>query len=515
MTDSTTPLTPSFSIDPMPDRHERTGSNRELPEPAGRRAARRIRSPLRACLLLLALLLPLVGCDLIDGTQVQNPDLTLEQAVSGTGSAEAWLNGLNRRNAVLTNELLVLAELTSDNYVNENTFFNTAVQNGVFNDTDNDLNNVQKEIARLREQAQYGLDVILIEKEPEAAGSEIEAGFHFWTGWSHLLAGDHFTGLPAEPAGEVLSPEEHYNRAVTAFERANQIAANPSYELALARAHHMLGNRSEAVTHAQAVLQTDPDYLHLQQFDGVNGPVNAMEAAVYDRQSFNDLQPLPRLDFLDPKYGDLGGTEESPVILQSAEEAWLILIEAALSEGNLPLAKDHMVDLIDLVDTRQVREFNETGEPRMGASASMQRPNSSDVVVRASSSDPFVAGLVLDREEETEVPVVSGTSVTPSRVANLSDPDGDALETLYLLRQEVLFGEGRRMTDLGVRWPVSREEADNNEHVTASHRQPVVPDWIPTPYGQINAWSQDGDEVTIIVNLNRELAAGRGNRFDP
>ncbi|MGM0506494.1 MAG: hypothetical protein ACQER4_04840 [Bacteroidota bacterium] len=415
----------------------------------------------------------------------------------------------------MTNELLVLAELTSDNYVNENTFFNTAVQSGVFNDTDNDLNNIQKEIARLREQATYGLDVILSEKDPDAAGTEIEAGFHFWAGWSHLMAGDHFTDLPAESAGEVLAPGEHYNRAVSAFERANQIAADPSYELALARAHYVLGNRSEAVTHAQALLQADPEYLNLQQFDGQNGPTNTMEAAVYDRQSFNDLQPLPRLDFLDPKYGDLGGTEESPVILQSAEEAHLILIEAALSEGDLPLAKDRMEDLLDLVEDREVREFNETGEPRMGASASVQRPNSSDVVVRASASDPYVAGLVLDREEETAVPVVSGTSVTGTRIANLSDPDGDALETLYLLRQEILFGEGRRMADLGVRWPVSREEADNNENVTASHREPVIPDWFPASYGQINAWSQDGDEVTIEVNLNRELAAGRGNRFDP
>ncbi|MEX0593720.1 MAG: hypothetical protein WD115_03010 [Balneolaceae bacterium] len=472
-------------------------------------------TPVRPILLLLALVLPLAACDLIDGTQARNPDLTLEEAVSGAGSAEAWLNGLNHRHAVLTNELLVLAELTSDNYVNENTFFNTAVQNGVFNDTDTDVNNVQKEIARLREQAQYGLDVILVENDPDAAGTEIEAGYHFWIGWSHLLAGDYFTGLPAESAGEVLAPETHYTRAVTAFEEANRVAANPSFELALARAHYSLGNRSEATTHAQALLQADPDYLRVQEFDGVNGPTSSMEAAVYDRQSFNDLQPLPRLDFLDPKYGDLGGTEESPVILQSAEEAWLILIEAALSQDDLPLATDRMEDLLDLVDSREIREFNESGEPRMGASANVQRPNSSDVIVRASASDPFVAGLVLDRVEETPVPVVSGTSVTRTQIANLTDSDGDALETLYLLRQEVLFGEGRRMADLGVRWPVSREEADNNENVTTAHRQPVIPEWLPATYSAINAWSREGDEVTIQVNLNRELVQGRGNRFDP
>ncbi|MGM0506495.1 MAG: hypothetical protein ACQER4_04845 [Bacteroidota bacterium] len=43
-------------------------------------------SPFRSYLLLFAVLLPLAGCDLIDGTEVRNPDLTLDEAVTGEES---------------------------------------------------------------------------------------------------------------------------------------------------------------------------------------------------------------------------------------------------------------------------------------------------------------------------------------------------------------------------------------------------------------------------------------------
>lgn len=462
---------------------------------------------------LLALLL-IAGCDLIDATEVRNPGLTLDRAVEQPESARAWLNGLRQRTAEVYNTVLVTSELSTDNYVNEANFFNRNVDNGIFRDSDPHLDDVQFQIARLREQARFGLEVILAEHDIEAAGTEIEAEYHFYLGWSHLLAGELFVALPDEPEGAAVSPQTHFQHAVSAFNAARQIDPQISYRMGLARAHYNLGNRAEAVEHAEQVVAADPEFLRLQEFDLVNNPANLMEAAVYGRQTFNDLQPLPRLDFLDPKYGDLGGTEQSPVIMQSAEEAYLILAEAQLSEGDLNGARSTLLDLLDLVGNRPVREFDETNEPRQGSAGPEQRPNSSQYRVRAAEGEPFREGLVLDRTAATPVPVVSGTSVTAGQINALSDPDGDALELLYLVRQEVFFGEGRRMFDLGIRWPVSQTEALNNPNIADADRTAHIPSWMPADYSSINAWSADGFDVTIAVNLNRILAEQKGNRFD-
>ncbi|MEX2586189.1 MAG: tetratricopeptide repeat protein [Balneolaceae bacterium] len=468
----------------------------------------------RSLQLLLISLFFWSGCDLIDGTQVRNPDLTLDVASQQPQSGESWLNGLNQRLAYVYNNFLVTSELSTDNYVNEGSFFNSSVDNGLFPDTNGDFDDAQKAIARLREQAVYGLEVILPEHDTEAAGTETEAEMHFYKGWSHLLAGELFTALPAEPDGPAVSPDTHFQRAAEAFGRANQMAPSVSYELALARVYYNLGDRDQAVTYAQSVLDQSPDFLRLQEYDAVNNPSNLMQDAVYDRQSFNDLQPLPRLDFLDPKYGDLGGTNESPVVLQSAEEAHLILAEAALSEEDLPGAQTALQNLLDLVEDRPVREFNETEEPRQGASGEAQRPNSSDYRVRADDSSPWKEGLVLDRTAITPVPTVSGTSVTESEINSLAAPGFDALELLYLMRQEVFFGEGRRMADLGVKWPVSETEALNNENITQEDRTAHIPSWMPGTYSSINEYTVDGEDITITVNLNRLIAMERGNRFE-
>jgi len=468
----------------------------------------------RSLQLLIMAALFWSGCDLIDGTNVRNPDLTLGDSSEQPESASAWLNGLNQRTAYVYNNFLVTAELSTDNYVNRASFYNTSVDIGIFLDVDSSFNDAQRNIARLREQAVYGLELLIVEYDTDAAGTEIEAEMHFYKGWSHLLAGELFVALPDKGGSAAVSPQTHFQHAIDSFTRANQIAPSISYDLALARTHYNLGNRDQAVSFAEDVLGQDPAYLRLQEFDAVNNPENSMQNAVYDRQIFNDLQPLPRLDFLDPKYGDLGGTNESPVIMQSAEEAYLILAEARLSEQNLPAAQARLLELLDLVESRPTRDFNETNEDRIGAAGTEQRPNSSDYRVRADEDSPFKEGLVLDRTAATTVPVVSGTSVTEAEINALADSGAEALELLYLMRQEVFFGEGRRMADLGVRWPVSETEALNNDQITQADRTAFIPSWMPEPYSLINEFETDGLDVTISVNLNRLIATERGNRFD-
>lgn len=468
-------------------------------------------------LIALTISFVYVGCDLIDGTGVTNPNLTLTDATGSANSASAWLVGTERRAALLMNSFLTTAEITTDNVENKNTFFNQNVNDGTIRKIDQDIENTNFQFARLREQASYGLNVVIPENDPDAAGTEIEAEFHFYLGYAHLLAAENMTSLPAEPEGEPQSPETHFQVAISAFEDALEDGSDPSYELALARAHYGAGNKTEAVSFAESFLNNVPqDFVRYIEFDGVNGPASTIQLAVYDRQTFRDLQPLPRLDFLDPKYGDLPGTDQSPIAILKAEEAHLIIAEAQLSDNNLSGAADTMKDLVALVNTRPTRDFNETNENRIGNEGFPQRPDSSAFVVRTEPDAAFISGLVLDRTETTTVPTISGTSVTEQIIDDNASSETELLRLVYLMRQEIFYLEGRRMFDLGIRWPVSEVEELNNNNVTESDVQPVIPSYIPTPYITMNEFEADFDsfEVTIQVDMNRVIAEQRGNRFN-
>lgn len=458
------------------------------------------------------------GCNLIDGTNVENPNLTLDQAAAQDNSAASWVNGLAQRNAVVYNEIMIIAELTGDNYVNKATFFNQNVDNGTFRDTDADFNATAQAIARLREQAEFGLGTIL-DNNPDAVGTALEAEMHFYKGWSHLLAGEYFIALPSEPTGVPETPAQHFQKAIDAFTQANTVNTSTSYDLALARAHYNLGNQTQAVSFAEDVIAADPDFIRYVEYDGINGPTSALQDAVYDRNSFNDFQPLPRLDFLDPKYGDLGGTDESSIVLQKVEEAHLIIAEAQIADNTLPLALQTMDDIIALVATRTTRDIDDTEEGRAGTvqGGTVIRPDTSAYEVRASASRPFISGLVLDRTAATNVPAVSGTSVTSVDIATaVAAGNAETLRLLYLLRQEIFFGEGRRVVDLGIKWPISEVEALNNPNVQDSHRQALVPSYIPSTFGDMDAFTDDRGnfQVTIAVDMNDVIANQRGNKFN-
>lgn len=470
-------------------------------------------------LLLITLVMSFAyaGCELIDGTGVTNPNLTLEEATATANSAESWLAGTERRTAIVMNNFLTTSEITTDNVENKNTFFNQNVNSGTIRKIDDDIEGTNFQFARLREQASYGIEVVIPENDPEAAGTEVEAEFYFYLGYAHLLAAENMTSLPAEPGGVPQSPETHFQAAIDAFTSANNIVADPSYDLALARAYYGAGNKTDAVSAANAFLGSAPDdFVRYIEFDGVNGPSSTIQDAIYDRQSFNDLQPLPRLDFLDPKYGDEDGTDQSSIPMLKAEEAHLIIAEAQLSDDNLLGAADTMSDIIALVDSRPTKEFNEVNENRIGNEGFPQRPDSTSFVLRANPSAPFQSGLILDRTAATTVPTISGTSVTDQDILDNVTDSTELLRLVYLMRQEIFYLEGRRMFDLGIRWPISEVEELNNENVTEADLQPVIPSYIPTPFITMNEFEADFDsyEVTMTVDMNRVLAEQKGNRFD-
>jgi hypothetical protein len=231
-------------------------------------------------------------------------------------------------------------------------------------------------------------------------------------------------------------------------------------------------------------------------------------------------QPLPRLDFLDPKYAGTNSTafaDQDGYITLKSEEAHLILAEAANADGDLTSQKSHMENLLALVKSRPIDSVLETDARRNDLHSGIQRPNSDDISVKASADDEARSGLILNRVGAFDVPVVvavpsvSGTSVTSEMIQALSTAD-EALELLYLMRQEILIAEGRRMFDLGMRFPCNTDEIDLNPNVNAGDpiTKPLFPSYIPRDE-EMNAytWDEAGKLVTILHNMNTVIVANK------
>ncbi len=451
-----------------------------------------------------------VSCDLIDGTGVENPNLTLDAARDLPNPATSFVNGLQEQLATTANSCITTQELATDNYMNAQTFFNQNVDAGTYRDIDTDFQNCQAAIGTLREQADYVLsDVIPIDPVDEK-----EAEAYFLRGIASLWSGEIFTTLPNDAVAPAVGPATHFADAIADFTAALALDANNvGYLLARARANYNAGNQSAAVADANAAITADASgtYVRYIIFDAVDGPANTLQNAVHDRGNFDDLQPLPRLDFLDPKFFDISGSLDSNIPLLKIEEAHLILAEAELADGDLPGARTVMTAVANLANSRPTSTVDDSGEGRSGEGTVAQRPNTSAYTVRASASDAFVTGLVLDRTPTLETPSISATSVTAADITALANA-ADALTTLYLLRQEIFFGEGRRMFDLGIRWPVAEREALLNPNIVASDRVATIPAFLP-PIAEHDAFTAAGTAVTIQHNLNRTIATGRGNRF--
>ncbi len=449
------------------------------------------------------------ACDFLNPTEVINPNLTDQSVIGTVGSAERWVIGLQRQNALVYNGIVDIAELGSDNYVNTETFFNQQFDGLTISYQDPDVNTAQFTIADLRQSAAFGIEEVF----PADASAEVtdQAEMYFYRGWAKLLSGELFRRLPLEPDGPAVPSVDHLQSAITDFQQADQLVpGNASYQLALARVYYDLGNAAEASQHAQAAINIDPEFLRSVEYDALNAPTSDMQDALFDRGSFDDLQPLPRLDFLDPKYYGRSASEESPIYFQKIEEAHLIIAEAQLAAGQLAEAQATMKNIVALVQTRPLESFSDAAEDRTDDNPS-SRPDSTIVEVRASPQDPFRAGLVLNRQGgEVSVPVVSGTSVTAAYIDTQNTLEG-LLETLYLMRQEIFIAEGRRFIDLGIKMPVSETELLANSDIQQGEDiQALIPTFLPTDMDAIE-FTPGSTQATIKYNLNRILVENRAS----
>ncbi|MEL6357360.1 MAG: hypothetical protein AAFQ37_10570, partial [Bacteroidota bacterium] len=266
---------------------------------------------------------------------------------------------------------------------------------------------------------------------------------------------------------------------------------------------------------ANAAIAADPSFVYFARFDPNNdsgADDNTMQDALFDRGSFDDLQPLPSLDFLDPKYNGSDPTAEVPIPVVKIEEAHLILAEAALADGDLAGAKSVMTDIVGLVATRPTATFSDLVEGRDEDNPGI-RPDMASVMVAPGPDRDFEAGLVIDRGAPTvTVPTVSGTSFSAEEIDAISSIDR-AYEALYRMRQEIFIAEGRRFVDMGIRFPVAQREADANSNITADDQEGFVPSLWTGVATQLDAFTYDANAgtATVTTNVNRIIAENRGS----
>jgi hypothetical protein len=452
--------------------------------------------------ILAASALIFAGCNAIDPSDVVNPNLSESALVGQPNSSEAWYWGLERQLAVTANNNLIISEIVSDNYVNTQTFFNQFLDGLNVDFQDDDIDDSQFHIGRMREMAIFGLDEIL--PNDANATEEQRSEFLFFRGLSHLLGGMYYKELPGSASGAVLSRNAHFDAAIQYFTESNNANANVGALIGITRAHYFKGDATAAIIAADAAIAADAGagFVRYITFDPQNSrgnsnsnnyTVNALQDAMYDRGSFDDLQPLPSLDFLDPKFAVISANEDSKVPLLKIEEAHLIKAEAQQSQGSDGDAISTLTDVIGLVATRPVVSVEDGAEGRTEREPG-SRPDSSDVIV------DLKAGLVLYRGGgPVDIPSISGTSYEAADLAGLS---GDGLlEVIYRMRQEIFIGEGMRSVDMGITYVISQNELLlNTENVTSPMTVVDLPPYLAAIKDNVDAITYDPATPTCIID---------------
>ena len=476
---------------------------------------------------LLFLLAAMAGCDFLDPTNVENPRTTGDELLGAEAATEALLPGVRARFAEALNGVVTATAFASDNYSINGTGVggrdldfprNISPQTAVISSAGAGFG-VYWSLQELRALADFVLDEIA--PTDEDATDELLAEAHYYRGMAFLMQGENFVAVPTEedaeptPASGLLAlAAEDFNQALTLSGGSSEVYNRTL--AALARTHRALGNAAETAQFATDALEAAGDaFLYAQEYDDTSID-NAMQNFLVDR-SIQEAQPLPRLDFLDPKYL----TDASAIPAAKAEEMYLLLAEVALAGDDLGTARSQMTEAIELAATRPTAPFDD-GDERLDNALNI-RPRSAEIVVRADADAPFEEGLVLTRPGEIVTPIVSGTSVTADEV-NAAPDQTSLLRLLYLLRQEILFLEGRRLHDLGIRLPMMERQIDTNPNIDAGDfgTTSIVPGYIPPGneldlYTPLDLYEGDGEnatlvatEVTILHDMNRILATERG-----
>lgn len=442
---------------------------------------------------------------------VKNPNVTEDVYLTTPNAAKSWATGIRRQLALTMNAVVVNAELISDNYYNNYTQNSKVFDIPQIDYFDVDVNTTQSEIQRLREMATYGLNKI-VPNDPTTTPSD-KASMHFAHAFAYLLSGETFVALPDSALGAVLTSKEHLQKALTLWDVA--IAEEPdasrkmAYTLLKARTYYAMGDATNASLIATQVLAQKNVLLQVA-YDGINSISNEMQNGTFVSQP-NRFAPLPRLDFLDPKYFNAGvaAQEQKSIAIAKGEEAYLILAEAQLAAGNLGTARTYLQTMLtDVVNLRTVTAVDDSKETRNGGNRK-DYPLTA-LKVKFDASDAARDGYVLNRQAgKVNVYTVSGTKVTATDLTAATTAD-ELLYLLYRMRQEIFMSEGRRMFDLGIKFPVSQIEQLGNKNVREEHIKAQLPSFIPLSRG-MDDFTVDAASgvVTMKYDMNKVLVQNK------
>ena len=457
---------------------------------------------------LLVIAFVAAGCGFVDPTEVRNQQTTEENLKAGaTGGTKPFLNGVVEAYANSVEDIAYFTDTVSDNFDNIATFISPEADKPrkiiPLDLTLNGGGGPYFEVQEFRALAQFVIDVVL-PNDVEATNQQ-RAELLFYLGMSNLISAENFVGVPIIEGGAVINEGARLDLAISDFESSLAFSSDADFatriHISLARAYRLKGNASRAAAEANLALAGGSTFLFNAQYDAANNTNAGYTFAV--ARSLFDIQPLPRLDYLDPKYTE----RESPIYTHKREEAFLILAEVELSNGNASAAAGYIGDAIDLAKIRSTVDFFDE-DPRHAGNGPLTRPKGG--TVKAGSSAPEVAGLIIDRRGNiVTVPTVSGTSLDAATVRAMTNAD-DLFATLYLARQEIFFFEGRRMSDLGLRLCMMAREIETNPNINEGDfgTVTVVPSWIPAN-DELDAYSVSGTVTTITHDMNRILAQNK------
>jgi len=449
-------------------------------------------------------------CSGLSGCKVDNPNITDDVYLTTTNVTTTWLTGLRRQMALTINQVIVNTELVSDNYFNNRTLSSKVFDIPQIDSYDIDVNSIQSAIQRLRELSEYGLSTVVAADQTTTPVQKAE--MYFINAYSHLLSAELFTGLPGAVKGPVLTSAEHYTLAISALDQAISLQTDATeklaYTLLKARIYYDMGDAAQARTLATAAM-ANPLLLKQQAFDGQNAAANDFQTYLFSSTT-NEFAPLPRLDFLDPKYYNTGtiALDQKPVSYIKAEEAYLIVAEVQASQSDLSGAQATLKNLLtDVVAKRPVVSLNDIKETRNGGNRT-DYPLTA-VNVKFDANDAERPGYVLNRKTNINISTVSGTKVTANDINSATTQDG-LLYIIYRMRQEIFIAEGRRMTDLGIKFPVSQTEQLNNPNVKATDLIAQIPSFIPLNRGMDDFTNNTATGVvTMKYDMNKVLIANK------
>ena len=459
------------------------------------------------------------ACDLIEPREIISPNVDEESFLGGNLIMNPWVNGMQRDFATTMGTFVELTEIISDNYFNDYTQSSKVFDRPLLDYNDIDVTNLQRLAAKLRESADYGIYQVAVIDETTTE----EQLYHlkFIRAFSFLMGGEYFTGLPMEVRGKVEEWQTNLNVAINEFKPLLPVAAQigatevAALNTIIARAYYRLGDKTNAVSYANAALAGSTDFVRYVEFDGTNNVSNSMQNYIFGNPWF---QPLPRLDFLDPKYfAPIGSPREHrPIAIAKAEEPYLILAEALLADHDITAAAATLKTLLQLVSSRPTLTIN-NGTQTRGVGLFVLYPNSAEYRVAASAADPLRSGLVLTRNADeplVTIPYISGTSVDDVMIDNFAAQGEDKLlELLYLMRQEIFIAEARRICDLGIRLPVCFREFTVNP-TAEGFTEAQIPPFIPLDQ-KMDSFIMDQINKTIVIeyNMNRVIAQNKQTQY--